>query len=460
LWIDSVEYFYGWEVVMKNKIISIATALILTTSINVFGAETPDSYQDKIENNNEVINELEKSKEELQGKKDQINSDLNKVIETINQISSEVTTLSSDISAKESMITTKENDIKTMEEKISVLEANITTKLAEIKVQEDELAFQENVLSERVRAAYKYNSVNNVVYTLIESKSIVDFTERLMFIEKMAAKDREIMDLIDGIIKDLAEKKSALESDMKESQDTKVKLDAEKTALIKEKSSLESQKNSLQTKLENQKDLEFEKKSVYNSLTEEEKNIANEIGDIMQENEQMEASIQKMIREAQEAARIKREAAAAAAAAANKNPNTGNTNTSGSNQSSGYIRPVSGRISSSYGYRIHPVTGLPNLHGGVDFAASYGTGIKATRAGEIIVKTYNSSYGNYVIIDHGNGIASLYAHMSGFNVSIGQEVSQGSIIGFVGSTGSSTGPHLHFEIRVNGTRVDPMNYLN
>ena len=445
---------------MKNKIISIATALILTTSINVFGAETPDSYQDKIENNNEVINELEKSKEELQGKKDQINSDLNKVIETINQISSEVTTLSSDISAKESMITTKENDIKTMEEKISVLEANITTKLAEIKVQEDELAFQENVLSERVRAAYKYNSVNNVVYTLIESKSIVDFTERLMFIEKMAAKDREIMDLIDGIIKDLAEKKSALESDMKESQDTKVKLDAEKTALIKEKSSLESQKNSLQTKLENQKDLEFEKKSVYNSLTEEEKNIANEIGDIMQENEQMEASIQKMIREAQEAARIKREAAAAAAAAANKNPNTGNTNTSGSNQSSGYIRPVSGRISSSYGYRIHPVTGLPNLHGGVDFAASYGTGIKATRAGEIIVKTYNSSYGNYVIIDHGNGIASLYAHMSGFNVSIGQEVSQGSIIGFVGSTGSSTGPHLHFEIRVNGTRVDPMNYLN
>lgn len=441
---------------MKNKIISIATALILTTSINVFGAETADSYQDKIENNNEIINELENNKDELQSKKNQINSDLNKVIETIDQLSSEVTTLNNDISAKESMITTKENDIKTMEEKITVLEANISTKLTEIKVQEDELAFQENVLSERVRAAYKYNSVNNVVFTLIESKSIVDFTERLMFIEKMAAKDREIMDLIDGIIKDLAEKKSALESDMKESQETKVKLDSEKTALIKEKSSLESQKSSLQTKLENQKDLEFEKKSVYNSLTEEEKNIANEIGDIMQENEQIEASIQKMIKEAQEAARIKREAAAAEAA---KN-NTSAPTTGGSNQSSGYIRPVSGRISSPFGYRIHPVTGKPNLHGGVDFAASYGTGIKATRAGEIIVKTYNSSYGNYIIIDHGNGIASLYAHMSGFNVSIGQEVSQGSIIGFIGSTGSSTGPHLHFEIRVNGTRVDPMNYLD
>lgn len=444
---------------MKNKIISIATALILTTSINVFGAETADSYQDKIESNNEIINELENNKDELQSKKSQINSELNKVIDTIDQLSSEVTTLNNDISAKETMITTKENDIKTMEEKITLLEANISTKLAEIKVQEDELAFQENVLSERVRAAYKYNSVNNVVYTLIESKSIVDFTERLMFIEKMAAKDREIMDLIDGIIKDLAEKKSALESDMKESQETKVKLDAEKTALLKEKSSLESQKTSLQAKLENQKNLEFEKKSVYNSLTEEEKNIANEIGDIMQENEQIEASIQKMIREAQEAARKKKEAAAAAAAA-NNNTSSSNTSTSGSNQSSGYLRPVAGRISSPFGNRIHPVTGKPSFHGGVDFAASYGTGIKATRAGEIIVKTYNSSYGNYIIIDHGNGIASLYAHMSGFNVSIGQEVSQGSIIGFIGSTGSSTGPHLHFEIRVNGTRVNPMNYLD
>ena len=444
---------------MKNKIISIATALILTTSINVFGAETADSYQDKIESNNEIINELENNKDELQSKKSQINSELNKVIDTIDQLSSEVTTLNNDISAKETMITTKENDIKTMEEKITLLEANISTKLAEIKVQEDELAFQENVLSERVRAAYKYNSVNNVVYTLIESKSIVDFTERLMFIEKMAAKDREIMDIIDGIIKDLAEKKSALESDMKESQETKVKLDAEKTALLKEKSSLESQKTSLQTKLENQKNLEFEKKSVYNSLTEEEKNIANEIGDIMQENEQIEASIQKMIREAQEAARKKKEAAAAAAAA-NNNTSSSNTSTSGSNQSSGYLRPVAGRISSPFGNRIHPVTGKPSFHGGVDFAASYGTGIKATRAGEIIVKTYNSSYGNYIIIDHGNGIASLYAHMSGFNVSIGQEVSQGSIIGFIGSTGSSTGPHLHFEIRVNGTRVNPMNYLD
>lgn len=445
---------------MKNKIISIATALILTTSINVFGAEITDSYKDKIENNNEIINELQDSKEELQNKKNQVNSELNKVVETINQLSSEVTALNNDISAKESMITRKENDIKTMEEKITVLEENITAKLAEIKVQEDELAFQENVLSERVRAAYKHNSFNNVVFTLIESKSIVDFTERLMFIEKMAAKDREVMDIINGIIKDLADKKSALESDMKESQDTKVKLDAEKTALVKEKSSLESQKGSLQTKLASQKNLEFEKKSIYNSLTQEEKDIANEIGDIMQENEQIEASIQKMIKEAQEAARKKREAAAAAAAAAAAKNNTSVSNTGGSSQSSGYLRPVSGRISSPYGNRIHPVTGLPSFHGGVDFAASYGTGIKATRSGEVIVKTYNSSYGNYIIIDHGNGIASLYAHMSGFNVSIGQEVSQGSVIGFIGSTGSSTGPHLHFEIRVNGTRVNPMNYLN
>lgn len=448
------------EVVMKNKLFYIATALLLTTSINVFAAETAGSYEDQINNNNQQLNELENSESQIQARKNQINAELNQVLGTIKTLSGEVDSLNRDIESKEAMITAKEKDIEAMEQKIVLLDQDIQKQIIEIKAQEKELAYQENVLSERVRAAYMYNSFNNVIYTLIESKSIVDFTERLMFIEKMAEKDHEIMEIINGIIKDLDERKLELEKDKKESQEIKAKLDSEKTALVGEKTSLEKKKSSLQTKLAEQKNLEVEKQNIYNAMSEEEKKIAQDIGDIMDENAALQASLQKLIREAQEAAQAKRvqeEKDRLASIAANKPVKPP---TVVSNQTSGYIWPVSGRITSAYGYRIHPITGLSQFHTGIDIAASSGTPVKATRGGQVIMRQSYGGYGNCIIIDHGNGISSLYAHLSGYNVSLGQNVSQGQVIGYIGSTGASTGPHLHFEIRVNGSHTNPMNYLN
>ena len=116
-------------------------------------------------------------------------------------------------------------------------------------------------------------------------------------------------------------------------------------------------------------------------------------------------------------------------------------------------------ITSLYGSRIHPVTGRANNHTGVDVAAAGGTDILAAKSGVVITSTYNSSYGNYVVVSHGNGQTTLYAHMRKRLVSEGQTVKQGQVLGLVGTTGSSTGNHLHFEIRVNGTRQDPLNYF-
>jgi len=124
-----------------------------------------------------------------------------------------------------------------------------------------------------------------------------------------------------------------------------------------------------------------------------------------------------------------------------------------------FVWPVSGTVTSPFGMRRHPVFGDMRMHNGIDIGASHGTTVVAADSGSVIISTYNSSYGNYIVISHGNGITTLYAHLSTRSVSVGDSVSRGQQIGRVGSTGVSTGPHLHFEVSVNGSRVNPRQYL-
>ena len=118
-------------------------------------------------------------------------------------------------------------------------------------------------------------------------------------------------------------------------------------------------------------------------------------------------------------------------------------------------------ITSPYGTRTHPVTGRVKRHAGVDIGAGYGTNIYAANSGTVLVAGWNSGgYGNYVVIDHGGGITTLYGHCSSLCVSKGQTVTKGQVIAKVGSTGMSTGPHLHFEVLKNGSTTNPMSYFN
>ena len=124
----------------------------------------------------------------------------------------------------------------------------------------------------------------------------------------------------------------------------------------------------------------------------------------------------------------------------------------------GWPLPGYSRITSGFGTRIHPITGSTHIHGGTDIAAPYGTPIVSANDGVVIYAGYHYSYGNYVIVDHGGGIATLYGHCSKLLVGKGQAVSRGEQVALVGSTGESTGNHLHYEVRVNGIRKDPMTY--
>ena len=124
-----------------------------------------------------------------------------------------------------------------------------------------------------------------------------------------------------------------------------------------------------------------------------------------------------------------------------------------------FIWPVNGSVGSGFGPRIHPISGGSRMHTGVDIGAPSGTPIKAAGDGVVVMAGPNGGYGNWTLIDHGGGLATGYGHQSSIGVSRGQRVSRGEVIGRVGSTGASTGPHLHWEVRVNGSPVDPMRWI-
>jgi murein DD-endopeptidase MepM/ murein hydrolase activator NlpD len=148
------------------------------------------------------------------------------------------------------------------------------------------------------------------------------------------------------------------------------------------------------------------------------------------------------------------EANALAAADARVRGQLAATQTADSSPSaSGLIWPVSGPVTSPFGYR------WGRLHAGIDIGVPYGTPIHAAASGRVVIAGWEGGYGNYTCIDHGGGLATCYAHQSSFAVGAGASVSQGQVIGYVGNTGHSFGPHLHFEVRVNGTPVDPLGYL-
>lgn len=142
----------------------------------------------------------------------------------------------------------------------------------------------------------------------------------------------------------------------------------------------------------------------------------------------------------------------------------GDSGNGGGGSGEGFLFPLPAGwgtvITSPYGYRVHPITGNYSFHNGVDLAIGQGTPIYASKSGYVTTATYNYVWGNYVTINHMDGFSTLYAHMTYFTVSSGDYVEQGEIIGYVGSTGYSTGPHLHFTIYYNGSTVNPMDYIS
>ncbi|MBP1918130.1 murein hydrolase activator EnvC family protein [Youngiibacter multivorans] len=426
----------------KIKIIAMTLVIVMAFQTSAYATGTVTNKENQIKENQETIKELQEDKSEVAGEKSVLNAELQGIIAEQTALTKEADKIKSEIRAKEAEINLTNKKITDLTAKIAETEAEIERKLAEIAETEAALAAKKEMLDARIRASYMNSSFGDVIFALVESESLLEFTDRLTMINRLVEKDNEIIEAVKLLMEELRLKQEELEETKRQFLASKEELESEKIKLETEKKALEAEKKKYSEKLAALRDIEYSKNQALSRLSAEEKAIASEIGDIIEENAALEKEIQKLIRES----------------SSSSNAPASNNNAAQA-PSAEYIKPVSGRISSPYGWRIHPILGYSKFHTGVDFAAASGTAVKAVKGGVVILAKYNSSYGNYIIIDHGNGVSSLYAHLKGFNTSLGSRVSQGQTIGFVGSTGMSTGPHLHFEIRVNGEHVNPANYI-
>lgn len=318
--------------------------------------------------------------------------------------------------------------IDNTEQEITNLTKEVTDLNQSISEKEKDLAEKQKLLEERLVASYM-NGKNTYMDALF-SGGLANFVSNYESIKQIAEYDNNLM------------------ADVKNT----------KTELENERNKVETAKKEKETKSAELKKLKSEKEAKVNNLTDEQKQIQAQMDEYDGQMKILEQK-EKAIAEA-----AKRKAEQEKSNNSNKNNNTGSNNNGGSTTPTGTFQwpvPSSHTITSNYGYRIHPISGTKKLHAGIDIGAPGGSNIVAADAGTVVLSSfgYNGGYGNYVIISHGNGITTRYAHCSNLFVSTGESVSKGQVIAAVGSTGASTGNHCHFEVRINGESKNPLNYL-
>jgi murein DD-endopeptidase MepM/ murein hydrolase activator NlpD len=305
-------------------------------------------------------------------------------------------------------LSTKE--LNYIEARLSYMSDQVQRTRDEIATIEGKLGAQKEAFNARLTSMYKAGRVS-YVDILLASGSLSEFMSRLHYLREIAAQDNALIAEYSANRSELLAKRQELESGIVE---------------------LASLKESEQQK----------RADVTSGSQERERYLARVQADRQQleqaldEAERQSAALEKVIRDLQ-----------ARSQKAQVHPLS-------------MMWPVSGGwISSYYGNRLHPILGYYRWHSGIDYAADSGTPIKAMEDGTVILAGDNGSYGNCVIIDHGGGVSTLYGHASRILVKKGQDVLKGQTVALVGSTGLSTGPHLHFEVRVNGSTQDPLKWL-
>ena len=317
-------------------------------------------------------------------------------------------------------------------QEIELYDEMIAEKAAEL----EEAQRLENEQLERYRArvrAMEENGGYNILAIISKSDSFSDMLTAMDDVGEIMESDRQLEEAY------IAARENT-ESVKADYEDTRSELEELKAQLKEEQEELEKDiEEAIQIILDLENDLE---------------NRQAEYDAIMAAEDAANATIDKLVAEleAQRAAE-----AAAAAAAAGGSSGGGSANASGS-----FLWPVASYVyvSSRFGLRVHPITGEKKSHTGIDIASNQGTAVYASDGGSVTLAGWNGGYGNCIMIDHGNGYVTLYGHLSSISVSVGQTVSQGATIGAVGSTGNSTGPHLHFEVLKNGTRIDPEQFFS
>ena len=329
-----------------------------------------------------------------------------------------------------------ELNISDYTEKAENTEKSVAKTEIEIKAAEKVEAEQYDIMKKRIRYMYE-NGESEYIEIILGSASVEDLLNQSEYMSKISEYDNTLLERYEQAKKIAEEKKREKEEKLAELN------------IILENLEVKKAENE---RLAEAKNAQIEK---FAALIKE---AGKKVSEYDLEIVKKEQYIDKLIAEAE---RAEKERKAREAAARRANP-ANHTNVSGKTSAAGMIWPMpsSAYITSGFGYRSEVMAGSGTFHNGIDIAVNAGAPIIAAKAGRVIAAGYHYSMGNHVIIDHGNGVYTIYMHSSKLLVSAGQEVSKGQTIALVGSTGMSTGPHLHFSVKLNGQYVNPLNYVS
>ena len=372
---------------------------------------------------NDKIKESEESKKQAEEERKALKSSLTNVKSLLADLEKTKDNL-------EDYITELDSDLADINDKIDSLNQLISDKEFEIQTTEAELEeakavedTQYNAMKRRIKFIYEHGEASTAEM-LLSSKSFVDFLNKAEFINKMSAYDKRMLD-------SYVAAKDAVDAKEKALEEQKAELEEAKEAMLNEQNAVETLMADKEKEIiVYQGDIHNKEAAIaeYQAMIAEQDQIIKDLeAAILEEKKRLLAENKKAI--VYDGGQFK------------------------------WPAPSYSRISDDYGYRIHPILGTQQFHNGVDMAAPNGSPILAAYDGEVIAASYSASMGNYIMIDHGDGLITIYMHASSVSVSAGTMVARGEQIGCVGSTGRSTGPHLHFSVRLNGSYVSPWNYL-
>lgn len=430
----------------RRIIISVLAALLVISLlagivVMIVSAKTSSEIQAEIDALEERSNEIAQQREALES---EIAENANKTLTTVEekaQVDQEIELTRQSVEVVSEQI-----------HQFSLLIAEKQAELDDLEVEQQEM-FERYKL--RMRAMQERGEIS-YWYVLLEAESFSDMLSSRTMIEEIAKTDQRMMDELRQLAAEIISAKESLAGDKAELEGKKAEL-AEAQELLAQK---REESDALLTSLISDRERLIEETEKYEAAEAE---LSNQIAALEVERTQ---------------ALLAEWAAAHPTPPSNDNDDSSDDgDDSGDNSSDdspsyepppstseGFIFPLPSGIgvvlTSPYGYRTHPITGNYTMHNGVDLACSSGTPIYASKSGYITTATYHYAYGNYVTINHMDGFSTLYGHMTYSVVSYGDYVEQGQIIGYVGSTGYSTGPHLHFTIYYDGSTVNPMNYIS
>ncbi|MGO1368597.1 murein hydrolase activator EnvC family protein [Senegalia sp. (in: firmicutes)] len=349
--------------------------------------------------------------DELKEKQKEVETKLKDTKEKMKEKESEMSEVEKEIKKLDNEINKAAEEIKKVEDRILGVEEDIVTTESELEEAQGKIDEKNEVLSARLRTMYKNGNVS-YLEVILGAEDFTDFISRLDLVQKIA--DQDV-----SLLKFMQDQREIIE-------DKKKELETKKRLLAHQKQQVNKQREKLS--LANRSKTEEMKK-----LEKDHKSLEKLEDDINKEADKTTNEIQKL-----------------------QSPNA--VYVGGE-----YTWPVPGKykVTSPFGYRTHPISGSKKLHTGIDigYGGQYGTTVVAANSGKVIFAGGKGGYGNSIMIDHGGKIVTLYAHNQSLLVSVGQNVKKGQPIARGGSSGNSTGPHLHFEVRVNGQYVNPLSYL-